>query len=215
MDEHPRLKFDYDQQLIDDAETSEQDKQAARLRQLFWRARYQPVKHSDRPADTFLGLWANLLLDSSARRLSFPKKQIRKNLSRVFEHPQLIEALSAAGPEGAGMLLEELKDSARLYFTTCRMDSNYSSLLFNMIKMKDDQVADKAARSTAKGILVPLLMLDEMPWRDEMIEAVCSAYPEVFTSDADCLDNKISELSPEMLDQITRIRTRFLNTHSC
>ena len=215
MNDNPRLKYDQDQQLIDDENVNEQDKKAARIRQLFWLARYQPIRHSDRLADTFLALWVNLLLEFTAHRWTLPKKKILRNLSQVFDSPKLEAALIAAGSDANDLLFAELKDSARLYFTTCQKDSNYSSLLFNMIKMKDGQIAAKAASGAVDGILVPLLLIGGTPWRDEMIEAICSSYPEVFTENAGLFDENVKALKPEMIEAIARIRFKFLNSRSC
>lgn len=214
MNDNPRLKYEQDQQLIDDPATDGQARQAARLRQMFWQARYRPVRHSDLPADMFLALWANMVLDLASRRWFFPRKQIIRNLSRVFDQPSLREALAAAGAEGETMLLAELKDSARLYFSTCQKDTNYSSVLFNLIRMKDEQVAAKAASGAVEGILAPLLQIGETPWLDEMIAAVCSAYPEVFPGNAGTLDNKINELKPAMVERIMLARNRVRQTIS-
>jgi len=215
MYDDPRLKFKKDQQIIDDPSVSDQERKAAELRQMFWHARYQPVRHSEQPADTFLALWANLLLYTSSHRWSMPKKQIRKDFNRVFESPQLQAALQAAGAERQNMMLLELHDSARLYFTTCQKDTNYSSVLFNLIKMKEDQVASKAASGAAEGILLPLLLVDNLAWRDEMIAAVCSAYTDVFSEQADLLDQKIAGLKPPIAGEIARIRAKFSNIRNC
>ncbi|HAL73549.1 MAG TPA: hypothetical protein DCM45_00480 [Clostridiales bacterium] len=215
MNDDPRLRFKKDQLIIDDPAVSDQDRRAAQLRQMFWQARYQPVRHSDQPADTFLALWANLQLYTASRRWSIPKKQIRKELNRVFENPQLQTALQAAGSESQNMMLSELKDSAVLYFTTCQKDTNYSSVLFNLIKMKDDQVASKAANGAAEGILLPLMLVEDLAWRDEMVEAVCSAYTEVFSEQADYLDQKIAGLKLPIVEEISRIRAKFSNIRNC
>ena len=206
MINNPKNKFEQDRQIAEDTSMPENERQAARLRQAFWFARYQPVRHSDLPADTFLALWANLSIISASRRWVFPIKQIKRDLARVFSQPQLLEALAAAGPLASAMLRNELDDSARVYFTSCRTDSNYSSVLFNFVKLKDNQIASKAAAGAAEGILLPLIMIGEVPWRNEMIAAICDAFPVVFPEFAEALENKIGELKPEIAGQIEKAR---------
>jgi hypothetical protein len=206
MFEDPSIKLDRDKQIADDPSRSDEDRQAARLRQLFWQARYQAVRHSKIPADTFLAFYANLALYTATSRMTFPRKRIMRDIDKFFSQPRLAEAMAAAGPLASDMLHQELYDAAVLYFTTCKTDTNYTSALFNIVKLKEHQIAAKAAGNAVDGMLAPLIMLGDFEWRDATVLVLCQAYAQIFPENGDDLDARINQLKPEIANRINRIR---------
>ncbi len=202
MTDNPSVRYEAWQAIIDDPTSSEADRQAAKVRQAFWQARYPRGAADETPYDAFLAMWYNLILTTTPRRLMLPKRMIRREIEKFFSRPVVLAALTVAGPQAEATMAAELLASASFYLELCKTDKNYTSSFFNLIKSKDNQVAAKAAGDVADGILRPLVAIDHMPWRDTMVRAAHSAYRQVFPDFTATLDERIAQLKPEHVEQI-------------
>ncbi len=205
MSDDPQSRFQKDQLLIDDLSQDESVRQSARLRQAFWQARFKKVKHSDSLADSFVGLWANLSILGNGSQTVFGKKQTVRDIEKFFKQPQLQEAIQSAGDDAKELLLAELSDSAEIYLQTCCSDSHYSSMLFGFVKLKDKDIAGKAARDVAYNIIGVLINIGRPAWSDQMIQAMWQKWPGVFPKYPDLLADQISGMDPEISRQILMI----------
>lgn len=202
MKTDPKKRYDEDQLIIDDPAISTEEREAARIRQGFWRARYREIKKSEEFADLFVGMWYDMLLYMMGSHMFGFKRQLQKNLDQFFNEAKLQSAMQAAGPQADLLLEAELTDSARVYYDACRTDKNYGSILFNMIKSKDEDIAAKAAKETARYFLLPLTQIDRPQWSRMMIRSAWTAYQQVFTASAAVLEKQIDQLDPEAVRQI-------------
>ena len=205
MAEDPKSRYDNDEQLINDPAQEESVRQQARLRQAFWQARFKKLKKSDFIADNFVGLWANLVINSSNVGTFGGKRVTRKDIEQFFKQPLLQEAIKLAGESAEALLQAELTDSARIYFSACKTDSRYGSYMLGIMKLKEKEVANKAAREAANSILAPLIYIGRPAWSDQMIRAAWHAWQLVFTETPQLLDDKIHELDVETARQINDI----------
>ncbi|MGI6334839.1 MAG: DUF6553 family protein [Saccharofermentanales bacterium] len=194
MNIDPNTRFEQDRQLMADPTAPAEERRKAGIRQAFWQSRYRPVRHSKVPADLFLGVWTNLLLNVTGSNWRLPLKRIRRDLDVFFNRPVLLDAMRDAGDQAAEYLQVELDDSARLYFLTCKQDSRYSALLFGLIKLKPEQIANKSATETIDGFIRPLLYLIDHAWCAPMITAVCQAYRTVFPEYAASFNERLLQL---------------------
>ncbi len=194
MNIDPNARFEQDRQLTADPTVPAEERRKAELRQAFWQSRYRPVRHSEVPADLFLGVWTNLLLNVTGSNWRLPLKKIRRDLDVFFNRPVLLDAMRDAGDQAAEYLQDELDDSAKLYFMTCKQDNRYSALLFGLIKLKPEQIAAKSAAETIEGFVRPLLHLTDCAWCAPMITAVCQAYRTVFPEYAASFNERIRQL---------------------
>lgn len=205
MQTNPKKRFEEDQLIIDDPAASTEDRETARIRQGFWLARYREIKKSEEFADLFVGMWYNMLLYMMGSHMFGFKRQLQKNLDQFFNEARLKTAVQAAGPQADSLLEAELTDSARVYYDACRTDKNYGSILFNMIKSKDEDIAAKAAKETAQYFLLPLTQIDRPQWSRMMIRAAWTAYQQVFTENTAMLEKQIDQLDPEAVRQIRQV----------
>lgn len=180
MSDSPLVRYELDKQLAGDPAVSAAEQRAAALRLAFWQARYRRQRHAGYPADLFLGCWADLLILKAKSGWRIPVKKIGRHLNAFFRRAELSEAMQDAGAEADRYLQAELDDSILLYFRSCRTDSRYTTNLFGMLKLKDEQVAAKSAAEAVDGLIRPLLALVDFKHNIAMIHAVCRAYPEVF-----------------------------------
>jgi len=199
--ENPQSRYDKDEQLINNPAEDESVRQQARFRQAFWRARFIRQKKTDFIADSFLGLWMNLIINST----NGGKHATSKEIEKFFNQPMLQDAMKQAGESAEACLLAELTDSARVYFLTCRTDTNYGSNLLGFKRMNDDEIVDKTARSAAKNILSTLIHIKRPACSDQMIKAVWNAWQLVFTDFPQRLEDKVRELDAETSCQILQI----------
>jgi len=201
--ENPQIRYDKDEQLINDPTQDESVRQQARFRQAFWKARFKRQKKSDFIADGFVGLWMNMVINSvNGGRLA-----TWREIEKFFQQPMLLDAILCAGESAAACLQAELTDSARIYFITCKTDSNYGSNLLGFVKLKEKEIANKTARDAAKNILAPLIHIKRPDYSSQMIKAVWTAWQLVFTDFPLMLDEKIRELDADTSRQISEIIT--------
>lgn len=147
------------------------------------RYKYLGKKQANR-ADLMVGLWLNLKLLTSQRMSQRQLKKQENELAKFFDQKAIQELLAAEPDLGRMALYQEILDSARIYQEACRTDPHYGSKLFNLVKLKDDELADKAGQEAYQQIIRPLLAMDRTFWRDQMVCALHTAYQEVFKDHA-------------------------------
>ncbi len=147
------------------------------------RYKYLGKKQANK-ADLMVGLWLNLKLLTSQRLSQRQIKKQEKEIAKFFDQEPLQKLLEAEPELGREAIYQEILDSARIYQEACRTDPHYGSKLFNLVKLKDDELADKAGQEVYRQIIKPLLMMDQSFWRDQMVCALHQAYQEVFKDHA-------------------------------
>lgn len=177
----------------------------ARDRLLFWGARFESIgRRAERYGDKFIEFISLLIFYSQNYSSRSAMKRARKDRDRFFNRPPMQKALhEAIHPQE--LLLLEFNDAAEIFLRACREDKHYSSRLFALVKMKDNDVATKAAEDIAIGMMGYLCQLGMIPETDQLIRALHRAYPIVFDTYPDLLDETIARQSDEIRAMIYRV----------
>lgn len=185
-----------------------EDAAAARDRLLFWPARYEAVdRHATRYGDKFIEFISILLFYSQNYPSRGSQKRARKERDKFLARPALVKAMAeAVHPQEA--LLLEFRDAAEVYLKACRDDKHYGSKLFELVKLKEDDVAAKAAGDVASGVMAYLVQLGMTPQTDLMILGLHMAWASVFSKFPDFLDEAIGNLPAEFQSAINRVLSR-------
>lgn len=180
----------------------------ARDRLLFWNARFEPIgRHELRYGDKFMEFIATLTFYSQNYPSKGAMKRARKDRDKFLSRPGLLKAMAeAARPQE--MLLQEFYDTAELYLKACRDDKHYGSRLFDLVKLKEEDVAAKAAEDVAIGMMGYLCSLGMTPQTDLLVQALHQAYPAIFTNFPDLLDEAIARLPTEVRAMLYRVIAR-------
>lgn len=189
MNDNPQTRFDNDERLINDKSQDESLRHQAHIRQLFWKARFVRQKKSDFIADSFIGLWFELIISQKNAR----KNSIAKKIESFFKQPLLLEATAEAGESAQNYLMYELTDSAKLYFITCTTDSLYGSSFLGLKKLKEEDISNKVALDTANLILY-LMLIENSDHKNLMIKSLNNAWNQVFIKFPSLLHDIIDEM---------------------
>ncbi|AQP48192.1 hypothetical protein BW730_12465 [Tessaracoccus aquimaris] len=113
---------------------------------LLERARYgtKPGK-----ADHFLGFWLSLVIEGRGYVRASDARRARKTIDAFVA--DTAPALAEAGPEA---YFGELLDAARLYFGTTLTDPAYSSTLFGLKRISNEELHGKIANEAASALQV-------------------------------------------------------------
>lgn len=172
----------------------------ARDRLLFWAARFERVgRHENRYGDKFVEFISTLIFYSQNYPSRGAMKRARKDRDRFLARPVMLKAMAETTHPKA-LLLQEFYDAAEIYLKACHDDKHYGSKLFELVKLKEEDIAIKAAEDVAIGMMGYLCQLGMTPQTDLLILALHKAYAAVFTKYPDLLDETISR-------QPTEIRT--------
>ncbi len=168
------------------------------VRAAFDRARFRILdRKTGQKADHFVGFWTSLLFHSNTNRSNWGLRSARKEIERFFERRELQEALALAGENGLRLLCEQLVDSGEVFLQTCRDDRRYGSKLLDMIRLKPEDVANKAAFDICYHVLSFLVHLDRPAQSDLVIFAAVMAYPRVFPDYKEQLGLEMAKLPDE------------------
>lgn len=185
-----------------------EDAAAARERLLFWPARYEAVdRHATRYGDKFIEFISILLFYSQNYPSRGSQKRARKERDKFLSRPALVKAMADAD-HPQEMLLQEFRDAAEVYLKACRDDKHYGSKLFELVKLKEDDVAAKAAGDVASGVMAYLVQLGMTPQTDLMILGLHMAWASVFSKFPDFLDEAIGNLPAEHQAAINRVLSK-------
>lgn len=101
-------------------------------------ARYGRLRDGDR----FVGLWVELMV--AARQASDGRRIVKS-----FFRGDVARAVDTAGQQ---VVADELRDAARLYFASCLTDPQYTSTMFGMKRLPDEEIRGKIANETASAL---------------------------------------------------------------
>lgn len=136
-------------------------------------------RNKTRRGDRFLSLWIEFKLlagqgigkRNAGRAKKFYEKFFAdKELRRILEPVANVDEIMFA----------QLIDSAEVYMRACKEDRQYGSKLFALMRMKDEEIAVKAANDVYDSIVQLLLILPRDDMRDRLIFAIHHAYQTVF-----------------------------------
>lgn len=122
--------------------------------------------------------------------------------ARTFREAEKLYLAMAEDPELTAILHEggldkELQavadESCELYLRSCREDDSYGRKFFRLVRMKADEVAEKAGFEVYRILLPFFLECRDTAVRLPLMRALHSAYGRVFTETAD----KWAEYLPE------------------
>ncbi|NLC84289.1 MAG: hypothetical protein GX749_04335 [Ruminococcaceae bacterium] len=176
------------------AASDSQEKSIIRDRLLFWAARYVKLsRKEERYGDKFLELITTLLFFSHNYGSPRLFKRARKDYDRFFNTPEFQKAMSEAADTQQALRLEFL-DAAILYLRSCREDKHYGSRLFDIVRLKDDQIALKAATDIANNIMYYLYQLGMPQHADLLIQALHRGWSTIFMKFPELLNEAIAAL---------------------
>ena len=155
------------------------------LRKKILEARYG--KSKERDIDYFVRGWMQLHYLRESRLRLFAKKSRAKDRDSIRSDFQLALA-DSYGEAGRRVFYEEFTNLARVFLELCRTDSNYSSVIFGLGKMKEKSLSTKIAKDFYNiAVRAPeeLGMEEELAeFRRALVDVFCEEYPEqkeVFT----------------------------------
>ena len=155
------------------------------LRKKILEARYG--KSKERDIDYFVRGWMQLHYLRESRLRLFARRGLAKDRDSIRSDFQLALA-DSYGEAGKRVFYEEFTNLARVFLELCRTDSNYSSVIFGMGKMKEKSLSTKIAKDFYNiAVRAPeeLGMEEELAeFRRALIDVFCEEYPEqkeVFT----------------------------------
>ncbi len=204
MIEDPQKRLLKDQMVCEDNSASSDERQEAAWRILFWHVRFQAVRHQEEVGDTFMAFWVNMNLEGVTRSGRSARKKIEKDINKFLNRPDLLAAMAEVGDQADRLLFDELQDAIFRYFSTCQTDRQYTTYLFNLKKLTDDQVSAKTASQTVDNMILPLLDIDS-PWQAVLIRAVATAFGQAFVNQDDLLSQKLSQSDPDALNRYLEI----------
>ncbi len=177
----------------------------ARDRLLFWPARFEAVdRHATRYGDKFVELLTILTYFSANYPSRGSQKRAVKERDRIFSRPALVKAMTEASHPLVS-LEEEFFDAAVVYFLACRDDKHYGSKLFDLVRLKDEDIARKAANDVAVNMMGYLCQIGLVPQSEVVIRALHRAWPTVFRQFPDFLDEFIQALPDDIRTTLVRI----------
>lgn len=100
-------------------------------------------------ADHFLGFWLNLVIEGRGYVRASDARRVRKTIDKFVA--DTAAAHSDAGPDA---YFGALREAARLYFGTTLTDPAYSSTLFGLKRISNDELRNKIASEAASTLQV-------------------------------------------------------------
>lgn len=174
-------------------------------RLLFWPARFEAV---DRRATRFGDKFVELLTIMSYFSANYPSrgamKRAVKERDKILARPALKKAMSeAAHPRKT--LQEEFFDAACVYLLACRDDKHYGAKLFDLVRMKEEDIARKASHDVAINMMGYFCQIGLVPETETAIRALHQAWPAVFSHYPDFVDDDLATLPDPIRTAIYRI----------
>lgn len=143
--------------------------------------RYQYLdSKKKRKGDMFVAQWLNLKIVVGQSRSARNIKKIENELNNFYTQSELQTMLSENSKIAKKVIFEEIKDAATIYQQACSEDSHYTTRLFGLMKMKEDEIANKAGDEVYNQVIRSLMLMSDSFWRNQMIVAIHLAYQEVF-----------------------------------
>ena len=147
--------------------------------------RYQFIdRKKRRKADMFMAQWLNFKIAITQNRSARTIKKQEAELNHFFNQPEFKKMFEEDAKRTEAAIFSEIKDSAQLYQKSCSEDSHYTSKLFGLMKMKNDEIANKAGMEVYEMMIQTLMEMADCFWRNQMIAALHLAYQDVFGQEA-------------------------------
>lgn len=159
-----------------------------------WGARFVPVgRNGKRMADEFIRLWSTFAVYGRGGRTAQGQRQAQKMVEAFFGRSALRDALQTLeNPQQA--LYRELLDAARLYVRVCLSDRHYGSTMFDLVRLKPEEVAKKLADEMVQMMLLPLLAMPDSPHTRQLMAAAVQAYRLECGAHQPVLERRLSAL---------------------
>ena len=155
--------------------------------------------------DTFIGFWTMLMFHGRNSRGFFGLKRARKEADKFWQQSAMSKVIDAAGDQAEKLVSEQLYDSARVFYQTCREDRHYGSKMLDMVKLKPEQIAEKAAGEVCNLIFQYWLNFEPIMFRDQIFRAAWYAFAPSFPDKPSALEQKIKSLSEEEQSTLRQI----------
>ena len=192
-------------QLEQVAESGSAQAGLARDRLLFWFARFDPVGHREaRYGDKFIEFISILIFYSRNYPSRSAMKRARKDRDKFLSRPALVKAMAETSHPHM-LFLQEFSDAAEIYLKACRDDKHYGSKLFDIVRMKESDIAAKAAEDVAIGMMGYLCQLGLDPQTELLIQALHKVFPTVFTQYPEYVDDLIAQMQTETRAMLYRV----------
>jgi len=162
-------------------------------------------KRTDEKADTFIGLWVTVIYHGRNSQGIFSRKRAVKEINRFWKDREIANILDDAQEYAEKLVYEQLYDSALGYYDACKTDRHYGSKLFDIVKLKPDEIAEKTASDIVKYVFRYLLGFDDIMYRDQIIKAAWFSFDPAFPSNGDILAEKIRDLTEEEQNELNKI----------
>jgi predicted nucleic acid-binding Zn-ribbon protein len=176
-----------------------------------WKDRIEQIrfqvwnKKTGEKGDTFIGFWSMLMFHGRNSRGFFGLKRAAKEANRFWQKPAIAEVLAEAGDQAEKLIAEQLYDSARAFYQTCRDDRHYGSKMLDMVKLKPEQIADKAAAEVSELIFSYWLHFEPIAYRDHIYRAAWFAYAPSFAEKGNGLAQRVKQLPEDERRQLSEI----------
>lgn len=144
------------------------------LRSLLWQKRYADAKGKVDGFDHFLKIWTELPFITAQAKGLFGKKKACKFIEEMQNVLQL--DLLAGQPQHQKIWLDEFMNFCCLYIEISRKDKSYSTTLFGVGKLSDDNLAHKMAEDLYQRTVVYPKELGIFEKQTLLMEAAKKAY---------------------------------------
>ncbi len=162
-------------------------------------------KKTGEKGDTFIGFWTMLIFHGRNSKGFFSIKRASKEANKFWQQPGIGEVLAQSGNQAEKLVSEQLYDSARAFYQTCREDRHYGSKMLDMVKLKPEQIADKAAAEVSELIYSYWLKIEPISYRDEIFRAAWFAFAPVFSEKSEALADRVKALPEEERRLLSKI----------
>ena len=137
-------------------------------------------RKKQRKADLLMGLWLELKISVTQSQSKRMIVRLEKSINKFFSQKEILTMLEEDTLAVQKALYAEILDSALIYQKANLEDRHYGSKFLNFVKMKDDEIAYKAAREVYQVIIPALMRMSDQIWRNQMITALHVAHQEIF-----------------------------------
>lgn len=186
--------------------TSEQQALLNECRQKIESVRFKVFnRKTGEKGDTMIGFWSTLLFHGRNSRGYFSLNRARREADKYWQQPAMAQALADAGDLAEILVAEQLYDSVKRFYKTCKEDRHYGTKLLDMMKLKPEQIADKVAKEFCSLIFEYWIHFEQVRYRDQIFRAAWHAYPVSFPENPGLLREKVDELPVEEYQQLRKI----------
>lgn len=162
-------------------------------------------KKTGEKGDTFVGFWTMLIFHGRNSKGFFGIRRAIREANRFWQQPEIGSILNRAENQSTQLVSEQLYDSVRAFYQTCREDRHYGSKMLDMVKLKPEQIADKAAADVCDNIFSYWLKIEPISYRDEIFRSAWFAFAPVFLEKSDALAQRVAILPEDERALLSKI----------